>query len=106
MDTVESLTNGTSTLSIPGLDNLQPLMNNLMIVSIITGGVFLVLYLLNVIRHMRADRAMIAMHKDIAAIRELLEHQQTAPRPAVEPPVEPAAQPSATRDESESSLTM
>lgn len=93
-------TNGTgSPLSIPGLADIQGLLTTITLVSVVLGGLFMVLYIANMVQRMRADRAMIAMHKDIAAIKELLEKNiaapQSAPQPAahiaVPAPVEPQA---------------
>lgn len=67
--------------SIPGLDGLQNMLGTITVVSVIIGGLFVVLYAINVIQRIRADRAMIAMHKDIAAIKEIIEKQVTQPTP-------------------------
>lgn len=76
---------GSSPFTIPGLDNLQQMIGTITIVSTIIGVIFIVLYVINLIQRIRADRAMIAMHKDIAAIKALLEQQtgraQAAPAP-------------------------
>lgn len=92
--------NGTGGATIPGLEGLQSMLGTITILSVVLGGLFLILYVINVIQRMRADRAMIAMHKDIAAIRTLLEQGQ-APAPTTAP-VAPASNP--IRDESGSSL--
>lgn len=83
-------------LTIPGLENLQNMFATIMTASMIIGGLFIVLYIINLIQRMRADRAMIAMQKDIAAIKALLERQVPQPtRPnetAVQPEPTAAAQ--------------
>lgn len=88
------LGNGSSdagALSIPGISNLQATLATITTISVVLGGLFLVLYIISLIQRVRADRAMIAMRKDIAAIRVLLE-QQTAPQKsettAPQPPAE------------------
>lgn len=102
----QDITNGSG--SIPGLGNIQSLMGTITLISIIVGGLFFVLYLINVIQRIRADRAMIAMHKDITAIRAMME-QKNAPTPtavAIIPPAPEAAAPTMPiRDESESAST-
>lgn len=86
-------TSGTS--AIPGLDGLQGMLGTITIISVVLGGLFMVLYVFSLVQRMRADRAMIGMHKDIAAIKEILEKHAkpvaTTPQPS-EPPA-PAAAP-------------
>ena len=69
-------TNGTGGLTIPGLQGIESMFQTITTVSVIIGVLFLVLYVINLVQRMRADRAMIAMHKDIAAIRMMLESRQ------------------------------
>lgn len=71
-------TNGAQNVTIPGLGSLQSMLGTIMTVSIVIGGLFIVLYLVNTVQRMRADSAMINMHKDIAAIRAILEHKYPA----------------------------
>lgn len=96
----------TSGLTVPGLGNIQTLLANIALISIIIGGLFFVLYLINIIQRMRANRSTIAMHKDIAAIRAILEKQANSPTPSViteEQKPEPVPVQAPIRDESESS---
>ena len=76
-------------LSIPGLGNLQSMLGIITIASLVLGVLFVVLYVVNIVQRMRADRSMIAMHKDIAAIKVLLEQQLASPHPVHEQPVAP-----------------
>ncbi len=81
MDTAQLDINGSSggitanPLAIPGLEGLQGMLGFIMIGSTVLGVLFLVLYILSLVQHARADRAVIAMHKDIAAIKEILQKQ-------------------------------
>ncbi len=83
-------------LSIPGLGNLQSMFGIITIASLVLGVLFVILYVVNIVQRMRADRSMIAMHKDIAAIKLLLEQQIATPRHVSEPPATPAAPKAAT----------
>lgn len=74
-----SPTGTTPTATVPGLDSLQSMFGIVTIASVVIGVIFLVLYIVTVAQRMRADRAMVAMRQDIAAIKSLLE-QQLAPR--------------------------
>lgn len=97
---------GNALSAIPGLDGLQGMLGLITVVSAVLGLLFVVLYALNLAQRMRADRAMIAMHKDVAAIKELLEKQiptATASTPAADSAPGPApanapSQPTATTD--------
>ena len=99
-------TNGTgNTLSIPGLENVQGLLGTITIISVVLGGLFAVLYVINTIQRIRADRATIAMHKDIAAIKELLilERSSTTfaqPTPQPNAPAESPSTPEAPQPQS------
>lgn len=89
------INNGTtgsssSAFSIPGLESLQGMLGTIMIGSAVLGGLLTILFIINLVQRVRADRAMIAMHKDIAAIRDILERQpapatQVLPMPSVTP---------------------
>lgn len=80
-------TNGTGgPIAIPGLEGLQSMLGWITLASVVLGGLFTLLYVINLVQRIRADRAMIAMHKDIAAIKEILE-KQVAPHPAPTPQV-------------------
>lgn len=88
---------GQTGLQIPGLSNLQGTLNTIMIGVSVLSGLFMLLYIVSLVQRFRADRAMIGMHKDIAAIRALLE-QRSGASPAASP-----AQPNVvTRDGPES----
>lgn len=76
-------TESPSAFSVPGLESLQGMLGTIMIGSAVLGGLLTILFIINLVQRVRADRAMIAMHKDIAAIREILEHQ---PVPATQVP--------------------
>lgn len=80
--------NSGSTSAIPGLDRLQGMLGMITIVSVVLGGLFMALYIFGLVQRARADRAMIAMNKDIAAIKALLEQQVQAPatKPTSTPP--------------------
>lgn len=77
-------------LNIPGLGNLQSMFGIITIASLVLGILFMILYIVNIVQRMRADRSMIAMHKDIAAIKVLLEQQLVAPHHVSEPAAAPA----------------
>ncbi len=69
-----SSTGGTSsTTAIPGLDGIQGMLGIITVISVVLGVLFMGLYVFNIVQRARADRAMIDMHKDIAAIKEILE---------------------------------
>lgn len=104
----------TTTGAGAGID-MQSILSAVTVVSVVIGGLFFVLYLINLLQHMRVNRAMIGMHKDVAEIRKLLEQHQAqpapvaAPAPVLVPAPAPATEsqettPAPTRDESESSL--
>ena len=65
-------------LQIPGVAALQNTLNTIILGATILSIVFVVLYIINMIQRFRADRAMIAMRKDIAAIRQQLEARSVA----------------------------
>lgn len=71
--------------TVPGIENLQDTLTTITIASIVLGLLFIVLYAANLIHRIRADHAMIAMQKDIAAIKQLLE-QHAAPAATQAPP--------------------
>lgn len=70
--------NGDGKLTIPGLESLQNMFTTVMAASLVIGALFVVLYIINLVQRIRADRAMIAMQKDIAAIKALLIEQVQA----------------------------
>lgn len=85
--------NGNDTsnpFTVPGLEGLQSTLATIMTASMVIGGLFIILYIINLVQRIRADRAMIAMQKDVSAIKTILEQFQPAPRhsdtaPVVEP---------------------
>lgn len=87
----------TTTGTTQSID-IQGIMGTVTIISVVIGGLFLIIYLINLIQHMRVNRAMLAMHKDVAEIRKLMEER----RPAMPAPVIVKGDP-IIRDESESS---
>jgi len=72
--------------SILSYEDIPPII--LVGISVVVGLVLL-LVVLSAIRHMRLNRAILETHKDVQAIKELLERQQRSPayrdaRPAPE----------------------
>jgi hypothetical protein len=90
--------NGFTGINIPGLTNVQNMLSTITTVSAVIGILFFIMYVISMVQRMRADRAMIAIRKDISAIHELLKGA-VAPAPAA--PVEPAVMPPTTRVEPE-----
>lgn len=88
---------GTGGFSIPAVDNLQNTLNTIMLGAAVLSVLFVVLYIVSLVQRFRADRAMIAMRKDIAAIRAIAEQSGSSPRT---PTPKLAAEQAATRDES------
>lgn len=78
-------TTGTNGLQIPGLSGIQGTLTTIMVGITILSVLFIVLYIVNLVQRWRADRALIAMRKDIAAIRATIE-QRGAPAPAAPAP--------------------
>jgi hypothetical protein len=83
-------TSGTSSqVSIPGLDGIQNALSGIQsMLPIITIGslvvtvLFLVLYIVHIVRRWKVDKAIIETHKEVKAIRVLLEYRQNPPTPA------------------------
>jgi len=75
----DSTGSSTSPLAIPGLESLQGMFGTIMVGSAILGGLLTILFIINMVQRIRADRALIAMHKDIASIKEILERQTATP---------------------------
>ena len=88
-------TSESSVFTIPGLENLQNMFSTIMTASMVIGGLFIALYIINLIQRIRADRAMIAMQKDIAAIKALLEKSQTSSTGHAPQPQASATEPTA-----------
>ncbi len=94
-----SNTSGTGTqVSIPGLDGIQSALSGIQsllpiitIISLASTVLILVLYIVHIIRRWKVDKAIIETHKEVQAIRVLLEGKQTS---AVAPaaPIEVAPQ--------------
>lgn len=78
-----------NSVNIQGLDGIQNTLSGIQnmlpaitIASLVITALFLVAYILHIIRRWKVDRAIIETHKDIAEIRKLLE--QSAPTPPVQ----------------------
>lgn len=78
-------TTSTDGLQIPGLSGIQSTLTTIMVGITVLSVLFIVLYIVNLVQRWRADRALIAMRKDIAAIRATIE-QRGAPAPAAPTP--------------------
>ena len=50
-------TSESSVFTIPGLENLQNMFSTIMTASMVIGGLFIVLYIINLIQRIRADRS-------------------------------------------------
>ena len=89
-------TSGINTqVSIPGLDGIQSTLSGIQsMLPIITIGslvvtvLFLILYIVHIIRRWKVDKAIIETHKEVKAIRLLLETKQTPPSPSAPATVE------------------
>lgn len=81
--------NENSGFTLPGLENIQTMFATLTTALIAFVVVFGILYIVNLVQRIRADRAMIAMQKDIAAIRSLLQTQVAPSHPSTNPTLPP-----------------
>lgn len=102
-----------NSVNIQGLDGIQNTLSGIQnmlpaitIASLVITALFLVAYILHIIRRWKVDRAIIETHKDIAEIRKLLE--QNAPAPLAQSVPTPSTmltepEHAPTRAESESS---
>lgn len=94
-------------VNVPGLDGIQNTLSGIQsLLPIITIGsfvvsiVFLVLYIIHIIHRWKVDKAIIETHKEVRAIRVLLEYKQNPPaaaesvvsEPQETPPPAPAAE--------------
>lgn len=99
--------NGNS-VTVPGLDGIQNTLSSIQsmlpaitVASLVITALFLVAYILHIIRRWKVDRAILETRKDIAEIRKLLE--QRAPAPVAPAAILTEPEPTPTRVESESS---
>ena len=86
----------TGGITLPGMENVQNIqstLNTVVLWAVIFAGLFLLLYIVSLIQKARANHAIIAMRKDLTAIRVALERSSTPTTP-------PEPQPLPTKNQS------